>query len=132
MVEQTIPMLGLENLQHAISPSPVTIPEKVLFIIENIDKAFSSPQHRLTVLISFGSLAALLFLRTGKRWLANWGARTGRGRLSKAVYLPEVFVVVLATTGQSHAYALFYSVIVRQTECMDADEMLPLVTAIVM
>ncbi|KAF8316037.1 hypothetical protein DL93DRAFT_2078228 [Clavulina sp. PMI_390] len=99
MVEQLIPMLGLELLQHTVADPPVTVPEKVLFILEHLDKAFSSPRGRLTVAISFGSLAALLILRWAKRKVARKG-----GRWAQAIYLPEVFVVVVMTTVFSDVY----------------------------
>lgn len=99
MVEQIIPMLGLEVLQHAIDPPPVSVPEKVLFLIEN---AFTHA-NPLTTAISFISLFGLLVLRTAKRRLA---ARGGKWR--SAIYLPEVFVTVVLTTGEWGGYLLVY------------------------
>lgn len=91
MIEQIIPMLGLEMLQHTIDPPPISIPEKVLFLFEN---AFTHGKP-LTTAISFISLFGLLLLRTAKRRLAARG-----GKWKSAIYLPEVFVTVVLTTGE--------------------------------
>lgn len=83
-------MLGLEVLQHTIKNSPVSIPEKVLFIIENLPRA-----QKLTSLISFGSLGSLLVIRKLKALIVTYG-----GKWKYMKYLPEVFVVVLVTTSK--------------------------------
>jgi hypothetical protein len=89
MVEQLIPMIGLEKLIHTIDPTPVSIPEKIIFLLE-----YSlSHGKKLTTLISFVSLASLIALRSLKRMVARQG-----GKWAIAIYLPEVSVVVVATT----------------------------------
>lgn len=85
-------MIGLEKLIHHVDPTPVSIPEKILFLLEYA----VSHGKKLTTLISFGSLASLIALRSLKRRVALMG-----GRWATAIYLPEVFVVVVVSTSAS-------------------------------
>ncbi|KAI6029335.1 hypothetical protein PISMIDRAFT_493515 [Pisolithus microcarpus 441] len=83
-VEQLVPMFGLAELENALQPESTL--DKIIFLMEYI----WSDAHRLTTLISFGMLAALIFFRAFKNYFKNtwWIYR-----------LPEVLIaVVLATT----------------------------------
>jgi hypothetical protein len=102
MVEQLIPMIGLEKFIHTMDPTPVSVPEKIIFLLEYA----VSHGKKLTTLISFVSLACLIALRSLKRRVACMG-----GKWAMAIYLPEVFVVVVGTTSAS--------LICRATQCSD-------------
>lgn len=91
-VEQLIPMLGLETIQHTIQPSPKTTPEKVLFIIENM----FTHARGLTATISFSAFAILIVLRVLKRKLSASGLKY----TSWVKFVPEIFVVVVIATSK--------------------------------
>ena len=91
MVEQLIPMLGLEVLQHEVTPPLETTPEKIVFLFENA----LSHAKGLTAIISFTSFLILIVVRTVKRKVASFG-----GRWKWAANLPEVFIVVVVSTSK--------------------------------
>lgn len=95
MVEQLIPMLGLEVLQHEVKPPLETTPEKIVFLFENV----LSHAKGLTAIISFTSFLILIVVRTVKRKVASFG-----GRWKWAANLPEVFIVVVVSTILSDVY----------------------------
>ena len=80
-------MFGLTALEQ--EQNPRTTLEKFLFLIEN----FAIHEHRLTTIISFGALGILVILRYVKTFFKNWAI----------IYrLPEVLLVVIASTGEFH------------------------------
>lgn len=93
MVEQLIPMVGLETFIHTLDPSPHTVPEKVAFLF----RYTFSHGKALPALVSFVGLAGLVTMRMAKRRIAQWG----EGRWKGVLYLPEVFLCVVITTGMS-------------------------------
>lgn len=82
-VEQLVPMIGLVALENKMNPESTL--DKIIFLLE-----FSwSDHHKPTMLVSFGALLVLIFMRTLKGYFRQiwWIER-----------LPEVlFVVVLST-----------------------------------
>lgn len=82
-VEQLVPMIGLVALENKMNPESTL--DKIIFLLE-----FSwSDHHKPTMLVSFGALFVLIFMRTLKGFFRRtwWIER-----------LPEVlFVVVLST-----------------------------------
>ncbi|KAG9096048.1 hypothetical protein FRC07_010997, partial [Ceratobasidium sp. 392] len=87
-IEQLIPMLGLTQLEHSITPVPVTTLDKFLFIVENAELH----THWLTAAISFGTLVLLLGARAIKRRLAKIAG------WEWVKFIPEVFVAVVVAT----------------------------------
>lgn len=81
--EQLIPMFGLTKLHHAADPE--TTLDKFLFLVANA----ISNSDRLTTIISFSALFALIAMRSFKdrfksiRWIYS---------------MPEVFLVVVVST----------------------------------
>ena len=92
MVEQLIPMMGLEDLAHSMNPPPQTTPEKVLFLIENA----VAHGKRLTTIISFSSLFILIIFRFLKRRIMAIGPRW-----KWVTYIPEIFILVVVSTSES-------------------------------
>jgi hypothetical protein len=82
--EQLVPMIGLVALENKMNPESTL--DKIIFLLE-----FSwSDHHKPTMLVSFGALFVLIFMRTLKGYFRRtwWIER-----------LPEVlFVVVLSTS----------------------------------
>lgn len=82
-VEQLVPMIGLVALENKMNPESTL--DKIIFLLE-----FSwNDHHKPTMLVSFGALFVLIFMRTFKGYFRRtwWIER-----------LPEVlFVVVLST-----------------------------------
>lgn len=82
-VEQLIPMFGLVALENQMNPE--TTLDKIVFLLE-----FSwSDYHKPTMLVSFGALLVLIFMRTFKGYFRRtwWIER-----------LPEVLLVVVLST----------------------------------
>ena len=93
MVEQLIPMLGLEHLLHAVKPLPPhTTPDKILFLIEH---AFTEGGS-LTTIISFTSLITLIVTRALKRRIGKFGIPY----TAWVPYIPEVFILVVVSTSE--------------------------------
>lgn len=79
-------MLGLVALANVLDPH--TTMEKLTFLIENT-RAHS---HRMTTIVSFGALLALICLRTIRNFSKKWWF----------IYrVPEVLVVVVISTSMS-------------------------------
>lgn len=86
--EQFIPMFGLTELEHVVNPQ--TTLDKFIFLLRNA----AENEHRPTTLISFGALAVLVALRYLK----------GKCRRYWFIYrIPEVLIVVIASTGRKHS-----------------------------
>ena len=84
--EQLIPMFGLSALEHVVQPKSTL--EKLWFLLEH---AFTRA-HELTTLISFGALGVLVGFRAFKQAFKRYWF----------IYrLPEVFIVVVASTSAS-------------------------------
>ncbi|KAG1738204.1 sulfate transporter family-domain-containing protein [Suillus lakei] len=82
-VEQLIPMFGLVALENLMNPESTL--DKIVFLLE-----FSwSDYHKPTMLVSFGALLVLIFMRTFKGYFRRtwWIER-----------LPEVLIVVVLST----------------------------------
>ncbi|KAG2067906.1 hypothetical protein BDR04DRAFT_1129430 [Suillus decipiens] len=82
-VEQLIPMFGLVPLENQMNPESTL--DKIIFLLE-----FSwSDYHRPTMLVSFGALFVLIFMRTFKGYFKRiwWIER-----------LPEVLLVTVLST----------------------------------
>ncbi|CAG8551201.1 1531_t:CDS:2 [Ambispora leptoticha] len=86
IVEQFIPMLGLAKMaeHHKITHATSTY-DKCLFIIENLEGI-----HRLTALVSLGSLTFLLTFRLIKSKLSS--------RYPPAQFVPEILICVVIFT----------------------------------
>lgn len=83
MVEQLIPMFGLTELEHTLNPQSTL--DKFIFIVDNL----FSHTHRITAIISFSALFALVLLRSFK----------GAFKRYWWIYrVPEVLVVVIIST----------------------------------
>lgn len=83
MVEQLVPMIGLVALENKMNPESTL--DKIIFLLE-----FSwSDHHKPTMLISFGALLVLIFMRSLKGYFRRtwWIER-----------LPEVLLVVVLST----------------------------------
>ncbi|KAG1804121.1 sulfate transporter family-domain-containing protein [Suillus subaureus] len=82
-IEQLIPMFGLVALENQMNPESTL--DKIVFLLE-----FSwSNYHKPTMLVSFGALLVLIFMRTSKGYFRRiwWIER-----------LPEVLLVVVLST----------------------------------
>ncbi|KAH7925315.1 hypothetical protein BV22DRAFT_1195297 [Leucogyrophana mollusca] len=88
-VEQLITMFGMAELERQLNPESSL--DKILFFAENMWDNY----HKPTVLISFGTLLALIFLRMVKGFFKP---------SSMIQRLPEVLVVVVASTILSGKY----------------------------
>ncbi|KAG8899229.1 hypothetical protein FRC00_001742 [Tulasnella sp. 408] len=84
MIEQLVPMLGLSSLQRELQP--VTTVEKFLFLVEHA----WTKTHVLTAVISLSCLTSLVLIRMVKTSL--------RKNFPGIFYVPEVFLLVVATT----------------------------------
>ncbi|KAF5357340.1 hypothetical protein D9758_005947 [Tetrapyrgos nigripes] len=83
LIEQLIPMFGLVPLERVVHPA--TTLEKLLFLIENM----FTHRNPFTTLISFASLATLIFMRLFKNMFKRYWF----------IYrIPEVLVVVILST----------------------------------
>jgi hypothetical protein len=81
--EQLIPMFGLTQLHHTADPE--TTLDKFLFLVENA----ITNSNRLTTIISFSALFALIAMRTVKdKFKGIWWIHN----------IPEVLLVVVAST----------------------------------
>ncbi|KAI6007619.1 sulfate transporter family-domain-containing protein [Pisolithus orientalis] len=82
-VEQLVPMFGLTALENTLQPESTL--DKIIFLMEYI----WSDAHKLTTIVSFGMLAALIFFRAFKNYFKNtwWIYR-----------LPEVLIAVVLAT----------------------------------
>ena len=81
--EQLIPMFGLTKLHHVADPE--TTLDKLLFLITNA----IPNSDRLTTIISFSALFALIAMRSFKdRYKSTWWIYS----------MPEVFLVVVVST----------------------------------
>jgi len=81
--EQLIPMFGLVALENKMNPESTL--DKIIFLLE-----FSwSDYHKPTMLVSFGALLVLIFMRFSKGYFRQtwWIER-----------LPEVLLVVVLST----------------------------------
>jgi hypothetical protein len=81
--EQLVPMIGLVALENKINPESTL--DKIIFLLE-----FSwSDHHKPTMLVSFGALLVLIFMRSLKGYFRRtwWIER-----------LPEVLLVVVLST----------------------------------
>jgi hypothetical protein len=84
-------MFGLTKLHHVADPE--TTLDKLLFLIENV----ISNSDRLTTIISFSALFALIAMKSLKdRFKGTWWIHS----------LPEVFIVVVASTSPFPPYFL--------------------------
>lgn len=90
MVEQLVPMLGLEALLHSLDPAPHSTFDKIMFLVDN---AFTHGQ-RLTAAISFTSLVTLIIARALKKKIVATGARW----TAWVFYIPEIFILVVVST----------------------------------
>lgn len=78
--EQLVPMIGLVALENKMNPESTL--DKIIFLLE-----FSwSDHHKPTMLISFGALLVLIFMRSLK------------GYFRRIERLPEVLLVVVLST----------------------------------
>lgn len=83
--EQLIPMFGLTELEHTLNPQSTL--DKFIFIVDNL----FSHTHRITAIISFSALFALVLLRSFK----------GAFKRYWWIYrVPEVLVVVIISTSE--------------------------------
>ncbi len=93
--EQLIPMCGLTELEHMLNPD--TTLDKFIFFIEN----GWEHSHRLTTVVSFGTLVVLISMRMIKGLFKNYWF----------IYrIPEVLIVVIVATGK-----LIPSLVSRET-----------------
>lgn len=83
MIEQLIPMFGLTKLMHTVDPH--TTVEKIIFLVQYT----WTHANRLTTAISFGTLFALIALRSTKNFFK---------RYTLIYRLPEVLIVVIVST----------------------------------
>ena len=88
--EQLIPMFGLVALENKINPESTM--DKIIFLLEY----GWTDYHKPTMLVSFGALFVLIFMRGFKSYFRRtwWIYR-----------LPEVLIVVVLSTG--HSLSLF-------------------------
>lgn len=84
-------MFGLVALEDKINPESTM--DKIIFLLEYVWTDF----HRPTMLVSFGALLVLIFMRAFKGYFRHtwWIYR-----------LPEVLIVVVLSTGY---YLLFFA-----------------------
>ncbi|OAX34672.1 hypothetical protein K503DRAFT_868769 [Rhizopogon vinicolor AM-OR11-026] len=82
-VEQLIPMFGLVALENKLNPESTL--DKIIFLLEFVWTDY----HKPTMLVSFGALLVLIFMRTFKGYFRHtwWIYR-----------LPEVLIVVVLST----------------------------------
>ncbi|KAI6046373.1 sulfate transporter family-domain-containing protein [Pisolithus marmoratus] len=82
-VEQLVPMFGLADLENTLQPESTL--DKIIFLMEYV----WSDGHRLTTIVSFSALAALILFRAFKNYFKNtpWIYR-----------LPEVLIAVVLAT----------------------------------
>jgi MFS superfamily sulfate permease-like transporter len=91
--EQLIPMFGLVALENKMNPESTL--DKIIFLLE-----FSwSDYHKPTMLVSFGALLVLIFMRFSKGYFRQtwWIER-----------LPEVLLVVVLSTSISLVFLFLF------------------------
>ena len=99
-------MFGLSALEHVVQPKSTL--EKLWFLLEH---AFTRA-HELTTLISFGALGVLVGFRAFKQAFKRYWF----------IYrLPEVFIVVVASTSASVLSVLAFPLYVMWSLRADAD-----------
>ncbi|CEQ38700.1 SPOSA6832_00148, partial [Sporobolomyces salmonicolor] len=92
-ISQLIPILGLEHALAAAHGSYSSIPAKLGFLVTHLGNT-----HRLTLAVSSAALAVLVGAKAFKRTVAR---RKGCGWTK---FVPEVLLVVLASTFLSHLF----------------------------
>ncbi|BGP12538.1 hypothetical protein JCM10213_007618 [Rhodosporidiobolus nylandii] len=91
MVSQALPILGIEKGLTKVYGASSTLPQKVYYIATHLGDT-----HRLTFFVSLAALAVLILAKLFKRKLSR------RKGFTFLKFVPEVLVVVLASTLVSH------------------------------
>jgi MFS superfamily sulfate permease-like transporter len=89
LVTQLIPILGLTPFEKRSADA--TTFSRLKFVLDNVWEH----GHRLTIMISMTTLGALVLIRMMKKFLQP---KRGFGWV---FYIPEVFIVLVMTTGKS-------------------------------